>query len=316
MKRIWSWLFGFVFLAIFVAPAVSQTAAPALAPAVVLIGDHPGIPDADAQTAALLTYDELRKLGISVSAPVYEVPASANVYRIVMRPLGTKIFVRLSEERPVGTITVERQIMLAGIEEMVSAAPRLVDAVVHRKPIASTAGMETVTEEDARVLRKVTGESHWSIGFFASFIPGTEVNGTPGYRFGWSYELPSYAVQFGGRIVSDEDGDRDIGFAAFSTGGMYFFNKQNMSPFIGGGVTAARAWNRSQDWQVDDEDVERGLGVYVTGGIQMLRQTQNRLKFEVRLDRPLFSLPSQDVMPLSVGLFYSRHYSPGSSCLF
>ena len=107
MKKNWSCLFCFVFLVSSAALAVAQTDAPAPAAAVLLIGDNAGIPDADARTAAMLVYDELRNQGISVSEPVREAPASANVYRIVMRPLGTKIFVRLSEESPVGTITLK-----------------------------------------------------------------------------------------------------------------------------------------------------------------------------------------------------------------
>ena len=309
MKNNWSCLFCFVFLVSSAALAVAQTDAPAPAAAVLLIGDNAGIPDADARTAAMLVYDELRNQGISVSEPVREAPASANVYRIVMRPLGTKIFVRLSEESPVGTITAERQITLAGIEEMISAAPRLVDALVHNKPIASTVDMTTVTEEEARVLRKVTGDSLFNIGFFAAFIPGTDVSGVPGYRFGWSYEMPSYAVEIGGRIVSNE-GD---GYAAFSTGGLYFLNRQTISPFVGGGITAANAWTGSGDWEIDDEERERGTGIYAVGGIQMLRHTRNRLKFELRVDRPLFSLPSNDIMPITVGLFYSRQ---SGGCLF
>ncbi len=310
-KKTRGFLFGLLFLAFVVPSVVAQADASAPSTAVCLIGDHLGIPEADAHTAAMLVYDELRKLGISVSEPVYEVSASASVYRVVMRPLGTKIFVRLSEESPVGTINVERQMMLAGIEEMVSAAPRLVDALVYNKPIASTVDMTTVTEEEARVLRKVTGETLFNIGFFGAFIPGTDVNAAPGYRIGWSYEFPSYAVEVGGRVVSDE-GD---GFAAFSTGGLYFFNKQTISPFVGGGITAARAWTSTEDGRIDNEEFERGMGVYAIGGVQMLRQTQNRLRLEFRVDRPLFSLPSNDLMPISVGLFYSRQYTPGSSCL-
>lgn len=310
-KNIGSFVFGLLLLACVMPSVVAQVDASAPSTASVLIGDHAGLPVADAQTAAMLVYNELRKRGISVSKPVFKVPASASVYRIEMRPLGTKIFARLSEESPVGTIKVERQIMLAGIEEMFSAAPRLVDAVVHNRPIASTVDMTTVTEEEARVLRKVTGEHLFNIGFFGAFIPGTDVSAAPGYRFGWSYELPSYAVEVGGRIVSDK-GD---GFAAFSTGGLFFFNKQTTSPFVGGGVTAARAWTGSEDWRIDDEEFERGMGVYAVGGVQMLRQTQNRLKFEIRVDRPLFSLPSNDLMPISIGLFYSRKYTPGSGCM-
>ncbi len=310
-KNTGSFLFGLLFLACVVPSVVAQADASAPSTAAVLIGDHAGLPVADAQTAAMLVYNELRKRGIPASKPVFEVPASASVYRIEMRPLGTKIFVRLSEESPVGTIKVERQILVEGIEEMISAAPRLVDALVHNKPIASTVDMMTVTEEEARVLRKVTGENLFNIGFFGAFIPGTDIDGVPGYRFGWSYELPSYAVEVGGRTVSNE-GD---GFAAFSTGGLYFFNKQTTSPFVGGGITAARAWTGSEDWQLDDEEFERGMGVYAVAGVQMLRQTPNRLKLEFRVDRPLFSLPSNDLVPISIGLFYSRKYTPGSGCM-
>ena len=76
------------------------------------------------------------------------------------------------------------------------------------------------------------------------------------------------------------------------------------TPYIGGGITAARAW-------VDeDNQFNRGMGFYVAGGLQMLRTTQNRLKLELRVDRPLFSLSSQDIMPITIGLFFSRHYVP------
>ena len=155
LKRIRRFVFGFVFLALSAAPAV----APADIPAVCLIGDHLGIPESDAQTAALLVCDELRKQGISVSDPVYEAPASADAYRVVLRRLGEKIIVRLSHENPIGTVITERQLTLASIEEMIPAAPRLVDALVHNKPIDDTVDMETVTEQEARELRKISGES-------------------------------------------------------------------------------------------------------------------------------------------------------------
>ena len=90
-----------------------------------LIGDHLGIPESDARTAALLVCDALRKQGISVGDPVYEVPATANVYRVVLRRLGEKVIVRLSHENPMGTIIAERQLTLANIEEMI---PRSTEA--------------------------------------------------------------------------------------------------------------------------------------------------------------------------------------------
>ena len=179
MTRIWSYLFSFVLLILPVVSAAAQDDTPAIC----LIADHPGILDSDAQTAALLVCDELRKQGISITDPVYEAPASVNAYRVVLRRLGEKIIVRLSHENPIGTIIAERQLTLANIEEMIPAAPRLVDALVHNKPIDDTVDMETVTEQEARELRKISGESLWHLEIFGTFVPGTDIAAEPGY--GW-----------------------------------------------------------------------------------------------------------------------------------
>ena len=329
LKRIWVSVFGFVFLVLPVVPTVAQ----ADAPAVCLIGDHPGIPESDAQTAALLVCDELRKQGISVTDPVYEAPASANAYRVVLRRLGEKIFVRLSQEKPIGTIIIERQLTLANIEEMIPAAPRLVDALVHNKPIDDTVDMETVTEQEARELRKISGESLWHIGILGTFIPGTDIAAEPGYEWGWSYQTPSYAVGTEFR-ASGSDGDEDsdeFSFFAWSIGGRYFFNKRNISPYVGGGFaiinTSYEAKVKgpvrnqssfsSNDWEYDD-DSDSGLGAYGVVGIEALRLTESRLKLELRIDRPFFTLDSQDIMPITFGISFSRNYVPGGcfGCLF
>ena len=338
MKRIWSYVFGFALLVLLVIPAVVRAADPALVPAVCLIGDHPGIPESDAQTAALLVCDELRKQGISVTDPVYEAPATANVYRVVLRRLGEKIFVRLSHENPSGTIITERQLTLANIEEMIPAAPRLVDALVHNKSIDDTVDMETVTEQEARELRKVSGESLWGMGIFGRFIPGTDVSAEPGLEFGWSYQTPSYAVGTEFRYSGpddDDDATNTIAFFSWSIGGRYFFNKRNISPYVGGGLAVVDAsyktkvtkkerirpsfFDKEEEWRYYDDyesEDDSGLGVYGVVGIELLRLTQSRMNVELRIDRPFFSLPSQDIMPITFGIFFSRHYVPGSSGCF
>ncbi len=328
LKRIWISVFGFIFLVLSVIPAVAQ----ADDPAVCLIGDHLGIPESDAQTAALLVCDELRKQGISITDPVYEAPASANAYRVVLRRLGEKIFVRLSQEEPVGTIIAERQLTLANIEEMIPAAPRLVNALVHNKPIDDTVDMETVTEQEARELRKISGESLWHIGILGTFIPGTDIAGEPGYEWGWSYQTPAYAVGTEFRVSAsggDEDSD-DFSFFAWSIGGRYFFNKRNISPYVGGGFSIINTTYEAKEkrpernqplfssdpWGYDyDSESDSGLGAYGVAGIEALRLTESRLKLELRIDRPFFSLDSQDIMPITFGIFFSRNYVPGG-CLF
>ena len=334
MKRIWSYMFSVVLLVLPNVPAVAQ----ADTPAVCLIGDHPGIPDSDAQTAALLVCDELRKQGISVTDPVYKAPASTNVYHVVLRRLGEKIIVRLSHENPIGAIIAEQQLTLANIEEMIPAAPRLVDALVHDKPIDATVDMETVLEQEARELRKISGESLWHMGIFGTFIPGTDVAAEPGMEFGWSYQTPSYAVGTDFRYSGpddDDDASKTIRVFAWSIGGRYFFNKRSIAPYVGGGFAVIDASYRTKVRKkeilipafLDREEVSRyyddyeseddsGLGVYGVVGIELLRLTQSRMNVELRIDRPFFSLPSQDIMPITFGISFSRNYVPGGSGCF
>ena len=353
-KRIWLTVFGFVFFVLSVVPVVVQ----ADDPVICLIDDHPGILESDAQTAAMLVCDELRKQDISLTGPVYEAPASANVYRVVLRRLGEKIIVRLSQENPIGTIIIERQLTLANIEEMIPAAPRLVDALVHDKPIDDTVDMETVTEQEARELRKISGESLWNVGIFGTFVPGTDIAAEPGFEYGWSYQTPSYAVGTEFRTSGRDAVEGTVGtgiqdsepegfsFLAWSIGGRYFFNKRNISPYAGGGLAIVntsyetKVRKRERNWPsfvgpgetwfgdewggyYDDYESESdtGLGAYAVVGIEALRLTESRLNLELRIDRPLFLLESQDIMPITFGISFSRNYVPGGSgclsgCLF
>ncbi len=189
--------------------------------AVLLIGDHAGIDEVDAQSAAMLIAAEFRKLGIAVNDPVFKSTSSGNIYRVTFRRLGEKILVHLSQENPPGTVILEKQLWIANIEEIIQAAPRLVDALVNNKPIDSTVDMESVTEHEAAKLNKMTGESLWNIGIFGTFIPSIDAAAEPGWEFGWTYETPKYAVgtEFRG------SGNDDFMFASWSIGGRYFFNR-------------------------------------------------------------------------------------------
>ncbi len=285
----------------------SQTAEPIPATAVCLIGDHSGFPEADARTAALLVCDELRKQGIPIGEPVYEAPASASIYRVALHRLGQKVLARLNQENPVGTVIIERQILLATIEEMVSSAPRLVDALVHRKSLASTVDMENLVEQEARVHRKIPGESFWDIGILGTFalITDADMIAKPGYKLGWFHEIPSYAVGTEFWVTGGEDHEGDsFYFVSLGIGGRYFFNEKNVSPYVGGGL--AIVWAGYSEGYIEDEGDSSGLGAYAVGGIEVLRLSRARLRLELRVDRPFFRLPSRDMVPITLGISFSR----------
>ena len=157
-----------------------------------LIDYHKGIHGSNAQHVALLVAQELRKQGIRVGDPVYKTPASGTVYRVVLRRSNEnkKILFRLSEENTDGTIIVAREMLLEDIEEIVSAVPRLVYALVHRKPIASDVARQNSVEVQAKMAAKRDAETDtnkqlWTgVGCAVPFSVGIGgfVGGSIGYR--------------------------------------------------------------------------------------------------------------------------------------
>ena len=274
-------------------------------PAVCLIGDHADLPEADAHTAAFLVCRHLRNQGVQVGEPVYDAPDSATVYRVSLHLLGQYVLVHLSQETPVGTVVIERELLLAGIEEMVSAAPRLVNALVNQTSLAATVDMENLVEEEAREYRKVPGEFMWRLGIIQAFalVSSSDAIARPGAKLGWLYETPSYAVGTGiwGAGGRNNKGDR-FSFFAWSIGGQYFFNNRNISPYTGGGLTMS--WG-SHDY--DDYGYEygggddSGVGIYIVGGIEALRLSRARLNIELRIDKPFYKVGSRTMVPVSLG---------------
>lgn len=176
------------------------------------------------------------------------------------------------------------------------------------------------------------------VGIHGTFIPDADIAAQFGGEFSCSYETPSYAMGGEFRLSGSteyESGSDSLFFQSFSIGGRYFFNKQNISPYIGGGlarisidykkhvreyrevcVERSSSWWYfgspghcvKTEWQwVNDYEQEfgGGLGMYGVVGIEFLRFTRSRLNLELRVDRPFFTLPSIDVMPISLGITYS-----------
>ena len=276
-------------------------------PAVCLIGDHADLPEADAHTAAFLVCRHLRNQGVQVGEPVYDAPDSATVYRVSLHLLGQYVLVHLSQETPVGTVVIERELLLAGIEEMVSAAPRLVNALVNQTSLAATVDMENLVEEEAREYRKVPGEFMWRVGITQAFalVSGSDAMARPGGELGWLYETPSYAVgtEIWGAGGSNDKGGR-FSFFAWSIGGQYFFNNRNISPYAGGGLARSWATHRERDsygYGWGNRGNDSGMGLYIVGGVEALRLSRARLNLELRIDKPFYKVGDRTMVPVSLG---------------
>lgn len=127
----------------------------------------------------------------------------------------------------------------------------------------------------------------------------------PGFELGWSYETLSYAVETEILYTApekDDNSDNTVTFFGCPMGGRYFFNKQNISPYVGGGVARLTVNYGGQSYGFKEEEI--GLGVCGVVGMEALRLTESRLNLEPRIDRPLFKLPSQDIMPITFGISF------------
>ena len=259
--------------------------------AVLLIGDHEGIDEIDVRNAALLVAKELRAQGITVGDPVHEAPASANVYRIVLRRSGKKILFRLSEEDTAGTLIIEREVLLADIEDIVSSTSRLVLALVHREPVISPT-------------------SFLDVGVFGTTGSPSNAAFSFGAGLGGSIDRLSYSVDITGRLSSADTRNRNFSFHSMSVGGRYYLRKRNRSVYIGGGLGMMYTeYSRTSGvlfWKHTTHYEEKlGMGAYGVLGIEFLRSSHNRLTLELRVDRPFFTLESRDVMPITLGITFS-----------
>lgn len=162
-------------------------------PAVLLIGDHYGVDETDVWQAALLVAKELRRHDIFVGDPVafYEASAAEIVYYVVLRRSDENILFRLSVKDSTGTVIIEQEMLLADIEDIDSAAPRLVDALVHREPVTSS-------------FRFI------SAGIFRTLVP-VEGIGASGNKIGLIHDESTYAVGIEFRYADGETGYRRRG---------------------------------------------------------------------------------------------------------
>ena len=89
---------------------------------------------------------------------------------------------------------------------------------------------------------------------------------------------------FAGKVEVDGEEIESVEFGFLGLGGRYFFNKQNFSPYVGGGFTyiISKGWGGS-------------LGGYAVGGIEALRLSHYGFKLELRVDKPFSELPTRHV---------------------
>lgn len=154
------------------------------------------------------------------------------------------------------------------------------------------------------------------IGGFRTVIPVEILDNKKvsanGIGIGWSVEKRPYAFEMGSRFAygKTQAGERVSDYFSVSLllGGRYFFfSRQNISPYIGVGLGRMSVFLSTDTSNPIYSEEKTGLAVYGVIAVEFPRFSKNRLKIELRVERPIFEMPSQDVMPITLGITYSTN---------
>ena len=240
-----------------------------------VLGEHAGISEPEARTAASIVCGELAMHG----------PEAGRTYRVLLGRLGKVLVLSLSEELEDGTVTDHRQVNLEGIEEVPIAAPRLVTALVEDKALQETETVENLVGQDTRPIKKREGESFFAIGVVGLIADTEGPNTSVGADMAFGYEAPTVGIGYDLRFAAISEG---VGVGMFATGPFvrYFFVKKDISPYMGGGLGPMLLQVESDGLRAD----RWGLAFWAEAGVELMRTHKSQLAAGGRLDVPTFTV--------------------------
>ena len=197
----------------------------------------------------------------------------------------------------------------------------MVTALVEGRPVKETAKVNSIFGDQARHYPKKYGEFLYGLGVFGYVLIGSELAAGAGVQGQTFFETPDYSVGGNIRVGGAPTSDGSSFLFGLSFGGRYFFNHQDISPYLGGGLgfQVISIWSEYED---DDgygyyNRYERGFsgevfGANLSTGIELMRLYGSRLDFELRLELPFNQLHHSDgdggsryVVPISLAAAYS-----------
>lgn len=282
-------------------------AAPTLAAAqaTCLVGPHPGVPDADAETVAEIVCAQLRKRGEVVGEPVAEATPGSEAFRTSLRPLGRKLYVTVQRIDAAGVVVRESELLLQQIEEVPVAAPRLVESLVDQQPIEQTARVNNLVGEEVRPVRKKDGEALFGMGFVGLAVTGTDVVPGAGFTLRTAYETTDFSVFGDLRLAGGSPRDDTATYFSLGVGGRFFLTDRDWSPFFGVGM----GWSALSVRTDRFDGSNTGLATWGEIGVEALRFYETRLSIDLRAEMPLYELdedggPTAYHVPIAFGVTY------------
>lgn len=218
-------------------------------------------------------------------------------YWIRLARLGDRIVLTLIADRE-GAAPEETQLVLANVDEVAVAAPRLVEALAEKKHVVETQTVDNVVAAEARAPKKKAAEMHAMMGVVGIGVPGGSSQG--GAHFAFLVGSSAVSFVFDLRLAGDAAGDvarrstlgivdvgRDakLGLYSAASGVRHHFTNTDTSPFVGVGLALD-----SISMFTDHTQENTGLAGTAEAGLDFLRASTFGGSVAVRLDLPAFAL--------------------------
>lgn len=259
-------------------------------PYAVVVADGGGLDAGTLRTLRSLVMGELRRMQQPVDEdPALEAPhAPAGVAALATRGnrvltlrvagrLGAKVPLFLEEVGKDGLVVGSATLTAAQLEECDIVIPRLVQALLGRKPVEETARMATVTEQESREFRNRPGNSHFIMGLQAPlFSGGTADKDTSGFSLGYLYNTEHWMLGVeGGGCTS---GEASIGYPVLIHAS-WLPSDGPISPYFGAGIGYLSVREKGMT-------MSGGLGFRLSAGVEFFRLHRMRLQAGLDLYLP------------------------------
>ncbi|MGE0322527.1 MAG: hypothetical protein AB7S68_09495 [Polyangiaceae bacterium] len=274
-------------------PVAAATPAPAVALTNCRVNPSPAIDRATGVTIGGLVCDSLRTQISGVGALSEGYQPGLPGYDISIQRLGRKILLKLQRTNAAGQVDRTETLTLSGVEETTEAAPRLAAAMSEEVDIKETERVDNLVGDEARRYKKKSGESMFGLGIGAQMAGGDFAGST--LHLSYQYETPDFGLLARGSVGGlGDNSDEEWMYSYLSVGARYFFNSENISPLIGGGLNISGMSNDRSDGGLDDYSYEgSGGGAYLEVGVEALRLHKTRLELSLRVDLPFYSLKNR-----------------------
>ncbi len=249
------------------------------------LGDHAGIDDAEAHTAADVVCHELARQG-----------ATSAQHEVRMGKLGGKTLVTLAARS--GNTYDERRAFVAGLDELNVAAPRLVSSLVDGKSVNETRDVDNVLSSETRQVKVQRGQMGFDGGIFGTTGIGSPSGSSAGVDLGLLYRAGNLGLGGHGRAGGIGSNDRKMGSASIDIGARYYLTNGDFSPFVAGGLGLSYfRLNREKEGDLSGS----GFGAFAQVGAEMLRTHHTALSVSLRLDTPFYELEGRQTVRNEIG---------------